>query len=179
MRKNSKKNLVVAVLLAGLSLSALATETGSSLHLDPGKSYAEAVASAEKGNWKAADMELEEAKQLQPDLSFAPASEVASLQAKIDSGEKKDPGKRRDYKPDSESGDFPDVFNFYPHFILFPLVGFLTILFFANTVGLFKESRKRPPASLSDSEREFREKQYTLNTCIGFMWFISVVSMWG
>ena len=86
----NKKSLVVAVWLAGSSLSALATETGSSLHLDPRKSYTEATASAEKGNWKAADMEPEEARQLQPDLSFVPASEVASLQTKIYCGEQQD-----------------------------------------------------------------------------------------
>ena len=134
MRKNGKKNLVVAVLLAGLSLSALATETGSSLHLDPGKSYAEAVASAEKGNWKAADMELEEAKQLRPDLSFAPTSEVASLQTKIYCGEQQDKNK------------YMKWLNYYSIFLVV-VMGFMSFVVYPKLDQMLTRSEEREQAN--------------------------------
>lgn len=86
--------------LVGSSLSALATEPATD---DISKAvrtenarvhYVKAEIMGGENDWSGARWELEIAKQLQPDFSFASASAVSGLQAKIENGENKEQEKQ-------------------------------------------------------------------------------------
>ena len=103
MKKNGKNGLnglVVAVWLAGSSLSALATEPATddiskAVRTENARThYVKAEIMVGENDWPGARWELEIAKQLQPDFSFVSASAVSGLQAKIENGENKEQEKQ-------------------------------------------------------------------------------------
>ena len=95
-----KKGLAIAMWLVGSSLSALAVEPitddfSKAVRTENARThYVKAEIMTGENDCAGALWELEIAKQLQPDFSFASASAVSGLQAKIENGENKEQEKQ-------------------------------------------------------------------------------------